>query len=138
MDDQDATFGLFNEFKADHNTLVLATSVNSDPERNPAWSTFMLRKLLENDTFKNQFVSKFRNYLTTTFEPTNVKTLVTSMKEAIEPEMQRHIDRWAGDGPNNPLVEDMGDWNMFINHIMTFADQRADVVSGQLTDMFGN
>ena len=138
MDDQDGTFGLFNEFKADHNTLVLATSVDSDPERNPDWSTFMLRKLLENDTFKSQFVSKFRTYLSTTFAPTRVKALVTSMKETIEPEMQRHIDRWAGDGVNNPLVEDMGDWNMFINHIMNFADSRADVVNGQLTDMFGN
>lgn len=138
MDDQDATFYLFKEFSADHNTLDLATSYNTYGERNPEWSTFMLRSLLENETFKAEFVNKFRAYLSTTFEPTRVKSIINDMTNTIRPEMQRHINRWRGDGPNDPLTEDMGDWNMFVNRILDFADRRAAVISGQLDDKFGN
>jgi hypothetical protein len=139
MDDQDAGFDLFgNEnFGSTHNTLEFATAEDSDNWRNYPEATFLLRSLLENDTFKTAFENKFRGYLTTTFEPTRVKTLINSMKSVIEPEMPRHIQRWRGDGPNDPLTEDMGDWNMFINIILDFAEVRADIVSGHLDDKFG-
>jgi len=32
----------------------------------------------------------------------------------------------------------MGDWNMFVNRIHDFADGRADAISAQLDDKFGN
>jgi hypothetical protein len=142
LEDQDASFYLFKEFDASKNVLSIATSEYSDVYgndfRNPSESTFMLRSLLENDTFKDKFVSKFRAYLNSTFVPTRVNGIIDGFVNKLQPEMQRHIDRWRGDGPNDPLVEDMGDWNMFVNRIRDFANRRADVVKGHLTDMFGN
>ena len=39
---------------SDHNSLADATATNGTSP-NPPWSTLILRKLLENNTFKNDF-----------------------------------------------------------------------------------
>lgn len=78
-----------------HNTLEHASSVGGDPIYNPEWSTFLFRKLLENNNFKNAFINRFADMLNTAFLPERMLGLVQEMKSVIEPEVEEHGQRWA-------------------------------------------
>ena len=61
--DTDFGFGLFDPTGYAHNTLEFATEPNGPGWPNPPWSTFMLRKLLENADFTNSFINRFCRFL---------------------------------------------------------------------------
>ena len=50
-----------NQYGYEYNTLEFATSPTQTPNHhaNPPWSTLLLRKLLENDEFKYDFINRF-------------------------------------------------------------------------------
>jgi len=104
------------EFSYLHNTLDHATAENGDEFSNPAWSTFLLRKLLENSNFKNQFINRFADLMNTTFLPARVKNIIDEMKEGIEDEIGAHRQRW-NDGT-------VSQWNNSIEVMKTFAEER--------------
>jgi len=54
----------------------------------------ILRKLLENENFKTQFVSRFLNHLNDSFETDRVVTRLYEYVEEYKPEMPRHWERW--------------------------------------------
>jgi len=57
--DLDFTFGGNAQGQYNTNTLAQATATNGPDWPNPSWSTLMLRKLLENSEFKNEFIQRF-------------------------------------------------------------------------------
>src|SRR5690606_17581860 len=67
--DLDFGFGYNDPGNYVDNTLAHATSVNGDQDFNPEWSTFLFRKLLENNNFKTKFINRFADMLNTTFLP---------------------------------------------------------------------
>lgn len=99
-----------------HNTLAYATAEDGNEFSNPAWSTFLLRKLLENNDFKNQFINRFADLMNTAFLPARVKNIIDEMKEGIEDEIGPHRQRW-NDGT-------ISQWNASIATMKTFADER--------------
>lgn len=98
-----------------HNTLAWATVANADIP--PPWSTFLLRNLMYNQTFNQQFITRFADLLNTTFLPGRMVEIINTKKENIEPEMPDHIHRW-----NHPWS--MWSWNAHINVMIEFAQQR--------------
>ena len=70
--DLDFTFGGNAQGLATTNTLAQATATNGPAWPNPPWSTLMLRKLLDNPDFKNEFIQRFAAHVNTTFEPNHV------------------------------------------------------------------
>jgi hypothetical protein len=102
MKDTDFGFGLVAS--APHNTLAFATDPDEETMPNPAWSTLLLRKLLENPDYKEKFVSRFADLLNTAFQPGRLVDVIEQMQTVIAPEMPRHISRW-----NAP--ESMDEWD---------------------------
>jgi len=139
MDDQDYGFNLFDEdsrpdpdsFGLYHDTLSFATENHSDDYRNPSYSTFLLRSLFENDTFKNAFIARYNSLLNTTFKSSNVQALIYRMRDVIKPEMQKHVDKWGDYSGCN-----MEDWNSNIDTMIEFANKRPAIAKGHLDNKF--
>ncbi len=113
--DLDATFATRSHNIA-LNSLAAATATNGPSWPNPAWSTLLLRKMLENPDFKNHFINRFADLLNTTFLTDRVIGMMDEMKSVIEPEMPEQIARW--DAPT------AWDWNSYLQEQVDFAQQR--------------
>ena len=123
--DMTATFSNPN-----HNNLAVATEPGGTEWPNPDWSTLQLRKLLENDTFRHDFITRFADLMNTTFLPSRVVAMVDEMKAEIEAEMPEQMPRWKG-------PEDLGDWNYFLNQERNFANNRPAPQRNQIRAKFG-
>lgn len=92
--DTDWGFGLHDDQAYRNNSFRFHTKPNGPKWPNPPWSTFILRKLLENPDFQEAFLNRFADYLNTTFAPETVDAKIDELYSKIEPEMPRHLDRW--------------------------------------------
>ncbi|MGY6559026.1 MAG: CotH kinase family protein [Nitritalea sp.] len=124
MYDTDFGFGLREE--ADHNTLAFATQPGGTSWPNQDWSTLVLRKLLENNEFKTEFVLRYADLLNTAFLPQRAIDLIDQMKAVIEPEIPKHRERWAM--PTN--------WSSHVETMAHFAAQRPEFARQHLMKQF--
>lgn len=92
--DTDWGFGLHDRDAYRHNSLAFHTNPSGPSWPNPPWSTFLLRKLLENEEFEKAFVNRFAGYLNTSFSETTVLNRIDTIYQSLLPEMPRHLDRW--------------------------------------------
>lgn len=127
--DTDFGFGLFEPNAYKHNTLEFATALNGPNWPNPSWSTLMLRKLLENPSFKNDFINCFADYSNTIFKAQEVNKIITEIKSLIESEMPRHIQRW------NQF--DFNTWSNNVQGLRNFANQRITNLQLNFIQKFG-
>ncbi len=110
---------------------------------NPPWSTFLLRKLLENESFKNEFIQRYAFYMSTIFHPDRLKYFIDSLKNNIEPEIPRHIERWGGQTVPNPEswikanFNSIEEWQTNVNVMRIFTDERPAYAISHLIDYFG-
>ena len=88
----DTEYGIANAYQ--NNTLQFALEPNGPGWPNPPWSTLFLRKLLENNSFKNDFINYFADLSNTNFKPVTVVNKINSMASVIQPEILRHSTRW--------------------------------------------
>lgn len=91
--DMDDTFAI-GSGSVDHNSLADATATNGPEWPNPAWSTLFLRNLLDNATYKNDFINRFADLLNTSFLSSRVVGKLNQYKDAIAAEMPKHMERW--------------------------------------------
>ncbi len=113
--DLDATFAT-RSHNIGLNSLAAATATNGPSWPNPAWSTLLLRKMLENPTFKNHFINRFADLMNTSFHTDRVLSMMNQLKSVIEPEMPEQIARWEA-----PTA---WDWNSYLEEQVDFAEQR--------------
>ena len=104
--DTDFAFGLYTPDGYAHNMLQFATNPNGPSETiwgwdpwwpNPPWSTFLLRSLLENESFRNNFITQFADLLNTTFQPDEILNTVDEITDLLADEMPNHLARWGGE-----------------------------------------
>ncbi|MDY0088771.1 MAG: CotH kinase family protein [Flavobacteriaceae bacterium] len=114
--DTDAGFGQMLDVN-DHNTLEFATATDGPYWPNPAWSTLILRRLLENESFKTSFINRFADLMNTYFLSDRVVTLSNEFKARIQPEITQQIARWKA--PSS-----FSWWNTSTNLLNTFAEER--------------
>ena len=125
--DTDFGFGLNSPLIAhEFNTLKFALEPNGPFWPNPPWSTLFLRKLLQNDSFKNQFINVFSDRLNTIFKPQNLNIVLDSLKNDITSFIPKHNQRWGT----------MQSWNSEINEIKNFNNERSAYVRRHLEEMF--
>jgi CotH kinase protein/Lamin Tail Domain/Fn3 associated/Secretion system C-terminal sorting domain len=128
--DTDLGFGAHSYGQYDSNSLENATSPVKTYYANPEWSTFLLRNLLENEGFKEQFIQRFASHLNITFEPSRVLGLIDSLKNNLEMDMPRHIQKW----PQSTSFND--GWTYHINKMKEFASLRPGYVLDHLSGKF--
>ncbi len=124
--DTDFGFHLYDT-AYDFNMLAFATQSNGPSWPNPPWSTFLLRKLLENETFRRKFINRFADHLNTTFEPVRVKELLDRFDAMFKSEINRQRQRWPGS---------MGEYTGRLARMRTFADRRVPFVRTHIRSYF--
>ena len=108
--------------------FALLFDPNGAAEPNPPWSTFLFRNLMKNSTFKQKFVNTFKKHLDTTFRPSRISHIISSIKNKIAPEIQRHFNKWQR--------RDQVDWETGVAELDDFASQRANELKAQLSHYF--
>ena len=103
MYDTDFSFGIWNNRYSASNSLAEATDPNGPGWPNPPWSTLMLRKLLENTGFRNQFVNRFADLMNTIYLPERINKAIDQKSGAINDEIGLHLKRWGGGGQSTWL-----------------------------------
>ncbi len=129
---KDTDFGFGGEggdISFTHNTLDFATQENGQEWPNPEWSTFLLRNLLENQNFKNQFINRFADLMNTTFKPDRLLGIIDQMQNNLAPEINEHIERWKHIGSQEQ-------WNTNVEVMKTFALQRPAYQRNHIREKF--
>ena len=125
--DTDFGFSLFGN-NTWHNTLAFAREPNGPGWPNPPWATYVFRKMLENQSFRNTFINALADLMNTSFQAETVLGKIDSIKSIIEVEMPRHYNRWGGS------------FNQWRNNIVTlenFARYRPTAIRSMLRSGFG-
>ena len=90
--DLDAGFDPWGTGWYNLNLLEWASASKGNSSRhNPLYTTRIFRKLLQNTTFKNEFIQRTTTYLNSTFKAERVIHYIDSLSMAVRPEMQNHI-----------------------------------------------
>ena len=92
--DTDWGFGMHGSSNYKRRSLSFFTTPDGPDWPNPPWSTFLLRKLLENPDFRRRFVVRFRDRLNTSFHPEHTRRQLEAFIDRYRPEMPRQFDRW--------------------------------------------
>ncbi len=103
------------------------------------FSSFIFRKLLENNDFKNEFIQRFATYLNTTLSEERVVGIVDSLKDQINTEMISHIDRWKDDTSiiyGYPAIPDMKTWKLEVSILREFAEKRPEYMQRSILDFY--
>ena len=131
--DTDFGFSIWDQNAYTNNTLEFALDENGPGWPNPPWSTFIIRKLLENNHFKNLFINIYCDLLNSVFEPEYVTSHLESIKSAIEGEIFDHRSRWFNNGnwPNSAT-----NWENKINNMINFSDNRPAHALSHLREQF--
>lgn len=111
------------------NGLEHATKENGEAWPNPPWSTFLLRNLLKNDSFKIQFLERFEYHIAETFAPEKIEAQVDFFTSQMQFAIGEHISRWGF-----PL--NLNTWQFHANRIREFAVKRPCYMLWHLIDFF--
>lgn len=114
-----------HEYK--HNSLVDFTTRKDEIWPNPPWSTFIIRKLLENDSIKQLYINRFLDLLNTTFHPERGLSLINQLADEVKEEIPYHRKRWR-------VTE--GRYTKSLNDIKVFAEKRPGVLLDHLRSHF--
>lgn len=126
--DLDAAFSAWFEDHTAFNTLEYALDPDGPGWPNPPWSTFLFRKMMENQSFEYDFINCFADNLNTIFKPAVLEMQLNEMKSVIEPEIEHHLSRWNGGNINN--------WEYSINKIRDFVKNRQKYVKSHILKEF--
>ena len=125
--DTDWGFGLHDAHAFRSNSLEFHTKPDGPSWPNPPWSTFILRKLMENDDFRLSFINRMMDHLNTTFKSKRVIQHIDKKASVLHPEVKRHFQRWR-------LSEDT--WVRQINIMKRFAEKRPTYLKKHLREFF--
>jgi hypothetical protein len=111
-----------------NNTLKKFTNANAEAWPDPAWSTFIIRKLLENEKLKYQYINTFADHLNTVYHQDTAVKLLRSMALAIDDEMVFHVKRWKTSHEN---------WKYHVARVEEFVQNRPTYVRQHIQEKFG-
>lgn len=126
--DVDQGFGLHSAQAYTHNTLAFHLEPNGPSWPNPPWSTYLLRNLLRNEAFRERFILRFFEVLSTDLAPERVAARVAEFADLYRPEIPRHFARWKLNA---------GTWEDQVAVMTEFARRRPEHLRRHLCDWFG-
>lgn len=125
--DTDLSFSISGSKGYKTNTLEQFTTKEDVKWPNPPWSTFLIRKLLENDSIKQLYIRTTLDLLNTTYSESNVLKKIDSIAGLIEKEIPRHSNRWN----RNEKY-----WLRTLDVMREFAKERPSYLRQHLQDKF--
>ena len=128
MFDTDFGFGIYNSNDFTLNTIQFALEPNGPDWPNPPWSTLLFRKLVVNTQFKHAFINRFADMMNTTFVGTSVVSKIDSISAILQPEIQRHSNRWG--------APSLGGWQNSVQVMRNFALNRVPYMQNHINQQF--
>lgn len=125
--DTDQGFGLHQRHAYRFNSLAFHTKPDGPDWPNPPWSTFVLRKLLENKYFRTKFINRFCDALNSHFSPAHVSHQIDSLACLYEAALPRHWARWQLDAAH---------WHEAVASMHLFARERPQYMRRHLQEFF--
>ncbi len=122
LHDTDFGFGLHGYDTSDLNNLANATK--------KTWRTTIFTGLLNNNQFKNEFISRFVTHLNTTFKPNRIENIINRFKKILDPEIDRHIQKWSENGQTR------SSWESHLDRMINYVYERNDYVRGHIQKEF--
>lgn len=136
--DTDLSLGFAKDFSANAADTTNFIKLAIDPPvANP--HSGMLKGLLNNITFRNYFVDRYADLMNTIFLPSTMRKNATAMHDEMEPEMERHFDRWGNTSPFPTFVgraNNVPEWEAQIDTMLQFADSRIAIARDQIQSQF--
>jgi hypothetical protein len=124
----DAEMGLgLNDEGYQHNTLAHALDPSSVSAINAPWSTFLMRSLLKNQSYRYAFINRYADCLNTLFLPESTLVLVEALKSQIEDEIPRQVERWGSTTAT---------WEEQLANVRQFLRERPRVARVHLMEQF--
>lgn len=112
------------------NMLVHATTENGTTNKNPPHATFLLRNLLTNERFKNDFIGRFSCLLETRFQPDTLLAAINLFQDWYEPGIPEQVTRW-----NVPTS--LSNWRSSVSGTLkNFASSRRNYMITHISNFF--
>ena len=112
------------------NTLEHALEPDGPNWPNAPFSTFMFRKLMENNRFKTSFVERYETLARTYWRSDHMIAIVDSMEQLYAPLMNKQINRWGY--PRNSVA----DWQEHVQVNRSFLENRHCVLRSYFIEAF--
>jgi len=110
-----------------HNTLAHATTDSGIDWSNNEVGTRLLRKALDNQTFKRKFINRFADLLNTSLSAENATATLDQFQATYSPNMSEHVLRWR-----QPI-----DWTGVLARIRNYVQLRPAAVRSHIVSKFG-
>jgi hypothetical protein len=127
----------FNPNEAGGTAMEWATSTNGPDWSNGPFATLFLRKMLENNAFKESFITRFADHLFVTWNPQWVNPRIDQHAAWVRNEIPYHVGEWAGTsssyGDGIPSVQF---WENEVAKLKTFDQQRNAFMFDNLAQFF--
>lgn len=105
----------------------IMTGKKKTKEKDLLLSPALLQQLIKNDTFRDQFLTRFSFHLQHTFQSDRVVSVIDQIYNQMKPEMERHLEKWGGS---------MEEWEGNVDHLREFAKARPTYMRTQLQEEF--
>jgi len=135
LKDTDFGFGLYGA-SVSHNTLAFAAGDKYEDYANEEWAVFLFKTLLQNEEFRNEFISRFADQLNTSFVPSRVTSIINDVVSTLEPEIKEHTDRWPFIKLTTTSFWETT-WSQELNQIRNYANNRPGYVRQHILSKFG-
>lgn len=124
--------GAFGEHRVEEKNLEQLLSEGELYNNNQAeWSTIVIRTLIKNQTFRQQFIERGKWLLQNQFSPSKMLPLLGQIQETYEPELTDHFNRWS-----NWLT--VPHWRSNVEReLRQFIIERTCEIEAQMMDFFG-
>ncbi|MDO5576512.1 MAG: CotH kinase family protein, partial [Fibrobacter sp.] len=115
-----------------YNTLefALESTKPNDEYPNGSTYTFPLRALLQNQSFKEDFINRFATLLATNFSPENITAQIDKFAKEIEPEIKKDRKLWY---PEKSYAQ----WKQCVERLKTYGNERGEYIYTFLQERFG-
>lgn len=127
--DSDATFGHYINY-----TGIPDDSPTADPcdplslgGVDPNGHIDIANALMDNPDFESLYINRFADFLNTTFSCDVILGRLDSMRAVMDPEMERHVDRWGGTYTG---------WNNNFDELREFIEERCGYLVSGVEDCF--
>lgn len=131
MFDTDFSFGASAGSQPAANTLFRIVDNSGSSTQDPPWSTLLIRNVMENRQFRDQFAQRMASHINTTFDSTHVWQVIDSLQARIAGEVPRHNSRWSASTHLGGVP-----WVAHIKKLRDFASERPAQVRNHFAELF--
>ncbi|HHS96167.1 MAG TPA: hypothetical protein ENJ45_06210, partial [Phaeodactylibacter sp.] len=131
--DNSTNNGYSDQSIASYNTLAAATDDNSLNWPNHKNSTITLRKLLDNESFSDEFIQRTCSFIHLIYNPERVNHITDSIQTLIDPYVAQHIQMWNADNAGGGSYNN---WLGWMDEFRSFFDDRPEHMRNFLQSKF--